>query len=282
MKNIGIISNIEKDSKLKTTLSTVKYIEDKGCFPFLNEFIAYKIDRKELSLKIGEIYKICDLIVVLGGDGTLLSVARQCAPYGKPILGVNLGHLGFLTDVEVSGLYSAIDKCISGDYSTEERMMIEAVILKNGVEMENYTALNDIGITKGSFSRMIHLKTYVNDEYIDTYSADGIIISSPTGSTAYSLSAGGPICAPDVKLLIITPICPHTLYSRSIIVSQDSTVKITILDENQDIILTVDGQQGYKLNLDDEVIIRRSSYHTTLIKTAGKSFFDVLGAKLKE
>lgn len=282
MKNIGIISNIQKDTEFATTLSAVKYVEEKGCVPLLNEFMAYKIDRKDLGLKIGEIYKNCDLIVVLGGDGTLLSVARQCAPYGKPILGVNLGHLGFLTDVEVGELYTALDKCISGNYSTEERMMLEAVILKNEVEMETYTALNDIGITKGSFSRMIHLKTYVDEDYVDTYSADGIIISSPTGSTAYSLSAGGPICVPNIELLIITPICPHTLYSRSVIVSQESTVKVTILDENQDIMLTVDGQQGYKLNIGDDVVIRKSPYHTTLVKTSGKSFFDVLGTKLKE
>ncbi|MDI6602266.1 MAG: NAD(+)/NADH kinase [Thermoanaerobacteraceae bacterium] len=282
MKNIGVISNIQKDVELQTTIATVKYIEEMGCFPLLNEFMAYKIGRKELGLKLWEIYKTCDLIVVLGGDGTLLSVARQCAPYGKPILGVNLGHLGFLTDVEVGELYTALNKCINGDYTIDERMMLEAVILKNEVEMETYTALNDIGITKGSFSRMIHLKTYVDDEYVDTYSADGLIISSPTGSTAYSLSAGGPICTPNIELLIITPICPHTLYSRSVIVSQESTVKITILDENQDIMLTVDGQQGYKLNMGDEVVVRKSQYHTMLIKTSGKSFFDVLRTKLKE
>ncbi len=282
MKNIGVISNIQKDKDLKITLTAVKYIEERGCHPFLNEFMAEKINRKELGLKIGEIYKTCDLIAVLGGDGTLLNVARQCAPYGKPILGINLGHLGFITDVEVNDIYTALDKCMSGNYTTEDRMMIEAAIVKNGVEVENYTALNDIGITKGSFSRMVHLKTFLDGEYIETYSADGIIISSPTGSTAYSLSAGGPICVPDIKLIIITPICPHTLYSRSIIASQNSTVKIAMLDKNQDIILTVDGQQGYKLNLGDEVIIRQSPYHTTLIKTSGKNFFDVLGAKLKE
>ncbi|TZE83439.1 NAD(+)/NADH kinase [Calorimonas adulescens] len=282
MKNIGVISNIQKDTEFQITISAVKYIEEMECKPLLNEFMAYKIGRKELGLKLWEIYKNCDFVVVLGGDGTLLSVARQCAPYGKPILGVNLGHLGFLTDVEYAEMYKALNKCIMDDYYIDERMMLEAVILKNGVEMESYTALNDIGITKGSFSRMIHLKTYVDDDYVDTYSADGLIISSPTGSTAYSLSAGGPICTPNIELLIITPICPHTLYSRSIIASPESTVRVTILDENQDIMLTVDGQQGYKLNLGDEVIVRKSQYDTKLIKTSGKSFFNVLRTKLKE
>ncbi|MDI3310215.1 MAG: NAD(+)/NADH kinase [Thermoanaerobacterium sp.] len=248
MKNICVIPNIHKDKNLRTTKSLVEWIIQHGYKPILNEVVAQKIGFTEYGKSSTEIFKNSDFIVVLGGDGTILNVARQCASFSAPILGVNLGHLGFLAEVDAEDVFEAVEKIVKGEFSIDKRMMLEASIVKDNMEAVNFIALNDIVVTRGSFSRMVKLKVFVNEQYVNTYLADGIIISSPTGSTAYSLSAGGPIVYPNLELFVITPICPHTLHSRSIIVSEKDKVKLVIVGENQDVMITTDGQQGYKLN----------------------------------
>ncbi|MGB9680477.1 MAG: NAD(+)/NADH kinase [Thermoanaerobacteraceae bacterium] len=282
MKKIGIVPNINKDKGLETTKSVVKWILDHDSIPYVNEIIADKINYPEYGKSSYELHSESDYIISLGGDGTILNVARLCAPFGTPILGINLGHLGFLAEVDSSDIFSSLEKLFSGEYTIEKRMMIEAEVVKNDMEIINFRALNDIVVTRGAFSRMVRLKAYVNNNYLDTYLSDGVIVSTPTGSTAYSLSAGGPIVYPNMELILITPICPHTLYSRSIVVSSLDTVRLEIEDENPDIMITTDGQQGYKLNFRDIIYIKKSNQFTNLIRLKNTNFFNLLRDKLTE
>lgn len=282
MPRIGIIPNLSKDNNLVLTESIAKWLLDNNQEVLLSNSIALRIDKPGLGLKNEDIYLNSDLIIVLGGDGTLLNIARQSAYYNVPLFGINLGHLGFLTEVEAEEMYPALEKLIRGEYEIEKRMMLEATVEKDNIQLEKAVALNDIGITKGPFSRIIRMGIYINDDFVDLYSADGVVISSPTGSTAYSLSAGGPIVSPDVKVLIITPICPHTLHSRSIVVSHEDVVKIEVCQNDTEVMLTVDGQQGYKVKSGDIVTVRQAQCYTSLVKLKDRSFFQVLRKKISD
>ncbi|MDD2480843.1 MAG: NAD(+)/NADH kinase [Lutispora sp.] len=282
MPRIGIIPNLSKDNNLVLTESIAKWLLDNNQEALLSNSIALRIDKPGLGLKNEDIYLNSDLIIVLGGDGTLLNIARQSAYYNVPLFGINLGHLGFLTEVEAEEMYPALEKLIRGEYEIEKRMMLEATVEKDNIQLEKAVALNDIGITKGPFSRIIRMGIYINDDFVDLYSADGVVISSPTGSTAYSLSAGGPIVSPDVKVLIITPICPHTLHSRSIVVSHEDVVKIEVCQNDTEVMLTVDGQQGYKVKSGDIVTVRQAQCYTSLVKLKDRSFFQVLRKKISD
>lgn len=264
------------------TKSVVKWLLEHDSEPYLNEIVASKMGYDEYGKKSTDIYSKSDFIIALGGDGTILNVARLCAPFGTPIFAVNLGHLGFLTEVDMNEVFVSLDKIYKGEYTVEKRMMLEANVVKNDMEIINFRALNDIVITRGAFSRMARINAYVNNNYVDTYLADGVIIATPTGSTAYSLSAGGPIVYPTVEVIIITPICPHTLYSRSIIVSPDDVIRLEISEENQDLMITTDGQQGYKLDYRDIIYIKKSNEYTNLIRVKNTNFFDLLRDKLTE
>ncbi|ABY92829.1 NAD(+)/NADH kinase [Thermoanaerobacter brockii subsp. lactiethylicus] len=282
MKKVGVIPNINKDKDLEVTKSVVKWLLEHDSEPYLNEIVASKMGYDEYGKKSTDIYSKSDFIIALGGDGTILNVARLCAPFGTPIFAVNLGHLGFLTEVDMNEVFVSLDKIYKGEYTVEKRMMLEANVVKNDMEIINFRALNDIVITRGAFSRMARINAYVNNNYVDTYLADGVIIATPTGSTAYSLSAGGPIVYPTVEVIIITPICPHTLYSRSIIVSPDDVIRLEISEENQDLMITTDGQQGYKLDYRDIIYIKKSNEYTNLIRVKNTNFFDLLRDKLTE
>lgn len=281
-EKVGIIPNLNKTTSLDIAQQLIGWLENKGVRVLLNEITANELQRQDLAEKPSEIYRDSDFIIVLGGDGTLLSVARQVMWYETPILGVNLGHLGFLTELEVENLYQGLEKIERNDYDVERRMMLEAVVIKNNMITETFSALNDVVITKGSFSRIIHLRTFIDHHYIETYPADGLIISSPTGSTAYSLSAGGPILSPDVSAMVITPISPHTLNSRSIVISDKEQVRVEVVGDQNDVMLTIDGQQGYKLKTGDVVLVRKADFTANLIKLRDRNFYEVLRTKLNE
>lgn len=223
-----------------------------------------------------------DIIMSLGGDGTLLGVARQVAEKGTPILGVNLGQLGFLTDLEMPDLFPSLEKLLQGDYIIESRMMLAAEVQREGSIIAGFVALNDVVINKGPISRIIRLETYVGRDYLTTYRADGIIIASPTGSTAYSLSAGGPIVNPELEVMIVTPICPHTLYARPFILSDNQKIRVVMRSDAPEIMLTIDGQVGYPLQKNDCVVIHRADVHTNLVKVKKRSFSEVLRLKMRE
>lgn len=229
-----------------------------------------------------DLWQQADLIIVLGGDGTLLHTARAAAPFQIPVLGINMGHLGFLTEVELVEMFSSLEKLIAGEFRLEERMMLSCQLIRNGLTIGEFLALNDVVVTKGSFGRMISFDLFVGQQYVDTFSADGLIVSSPTGSTAYSLSAGGPIISPDLHLMLVTPICPHTLYSRPLVVGPKNLVRVVLKSELAEVMLTADGQYGYSLEKGDEVIVEEAAVKTRLVRIRGRSFFDILREKMHE
>jgi len=282
LMKLGIIPNINKDKDLNVTRSILLWFANKDAELMLESDIAEKLEYKNSGFSREKIYSSSDVVIVLGGDGTLLNIARQSARYDVPLFGINLGHLGFLAEAEISDMYLSLDKIMEGDYNIEKRMMLEALVEDDENNGKEFLALNDFSVTKGMTSRMITISTYINDSFFELYSADGVVISSPTGSTAYSLSAGGPIVSPELKVLIITPICPHTIHNRSIVVSEKDEVKIVIGDENPEVMLSVDGQDSYRLNSGKVVRIRSSSFVTNLVKLKQRSFFDVLRRKISE
>jgi NAD+ kinase len=221
------------------------------------------------------------LAIVLGGDGTLLSAARAVAGREIPIFAVNIGGLGFLTAIPVDDLYPELERALRGEQRVAARRMLGCHLIRHGEDIAFHEALNDVVITKASLARMIDVETRVDTHYVCTYKADGLIVSTPTGSTAYSLSAGGPIIFPAVEALAITPICPHTLTNRPVIVPDTSVIQMRNLAEDESAYLTIDGQVGGPLRHDDQVHCRRSSRCVYLVRPPKQLFFDVLRQKLK-
>ena len=233
-------------------------------------FSEYSLDTSELTADS------IDWIVVLGGDGTLLRAAKELAFLERPVLGVNLGHLGFLTEVEVPDLLLALSSLLQGEYTIDERHLLSASVLRDGQQLARFDAMNDVVVAKGPFARLINLETFVDNAYVTTYPADGLIVATPTGSTAYSLSAGGPILAPDLSNMVITPICPHSFFDRSIVIDGSHQIKIRIRTIHRDTLVTIDGQEGHPLEDGDEVVVETSPITIRLIRRPGWSFFHVL------
>ncbi|MDD5205860.1 MAG: NAD(+)/NADH kinase [Desulfobacterales bacterium] len=220
-------------------------------------------------------------IVVLGGDGTLLGAARRVAKYGIPILGVNLGGLGFLTEIPLKRLYAVLELMMDGRLEIETRVMLETMVMRDNEEVSRFRVLNDVVISKGAPARIIDLDVHINQELLTTFRADGLIISTPTGSTAYNLSAGGPIIYPTLASIILTPICPFTLSNRPIILSDSHQVQVTLAKNvDQGVSLTCDGQIGFDLLFGDKVIIRKSKETLRLIKSPDQTYFEILRTKL--
>jgi NAD+ kinase len=228
-----------------------------------------------------EMAKRADLVVVLGGDGTLLSVARLVERPNVPILGVNLGGLGFITEVAVDELESVLERTLAGDFSVEKRMTLDVRVHSKKRKSKKFRVLNDAVITKGARSRIIDLEAYIDKEYLCTYRADGLIISTPTGSTAYSLAAGGPILYPSLGAVVLSPICPHTLTNRPIVVSSKSTIRVTLRSAGDTVILSPDGQQGVLLKDGDVVEAGDHGVPVSLVKAPSRSYFEILRNKLK-
>ena len=228
-----------------------------------------------------EMVKRADLIVVLGGDGTLLSVARLVERPKVPILGVNLGGLGFMTEVAVDELESVLERTLAGDFTVERRMTLEVRLESKRAKPKKFRVLNDAVIAKGARSRIIDLEAYIGKEYLCTYRADGLIISTPTGSTAYSLAAGGPILYPSLGAIVLSPICPHTLTNRPIVVSSKSTIRVMVRSGGNTVFLSPDGQQGVVLKDGDVVEARDYGVPVSLVKAPSRGYFEILRDKLK-
>ena len=222
-----------------------------------------------------------DLILVLGGDGTLLKAARLYGGQGTPILGVNLGGLGFLTEIALEEFYSILEKIFQGDFQTETRMMLKAQIIRQDQVLEPTVFLNDVVINKGALARIIDLETSIDNQFLTIYRGDGLIVATPTGSTAYNLAAGGPILHPALRTIILTPICPFALTNRPIILQDNSVIDIRLGAKARDVWLTIDGQIGHPLAPGDLIRVQRASGQITLIKSPVKNYFEILRAKLK-
>jgi NAD+ kinase len=225
--------------------------------------------------------KDMESLVVLGGDGTLLGAARRVGKYGIPILGVNIGGLGFLTEIPLKRLYNAVEMMLQGRLEAESRLMLETRVLRDKSEICRFLVLNDVVINKGALARIIDLDVYINDQFLTTFRADGLIISSPTGSTAYNLSAGGPILYPTLANFVVTPICPFTLTNRPIILPDSDTVSIEMGKGSEEkVSLTFDGQVGFDFSYGDRVVINKSQNKIKLIKSPDQTYFEILRAKL--
>jgi len=281
-KTIGIMANATKDAAFNVARVADAFLRSRGVDVLLQHHVADEFGTPERGLGDDDVTN-ADAVLVLGGDGTILATARECAPKGTPMLPVHLGRFGFLTEVAPDGLELALSTLLDGHYTIEERMMLWGEARSSAaVEQSTVYALNDIVVSNGPLSRVLHLRMMVNDKYVTTYAADGLILSTPTGSTAYSLSAGGPLVYPNLQVLLVTPICPHTLTSRALIIPADDTVTIIVERDPDDIVrVTVDGQLGFALQPGDEILVRRSPNPARIISVGGADFYDKLQTKLR-
>ena len=245
------------------------------CAPF------YKGVKVSYTDTIEELFRICDIAITVGGDGTIIHAAKYAARFDKTLIGVNVGRLGFAADIEIDGI-SELTRILDGDYSVEERVLFDVEVIKNGVS-KNYLAVNDAVIARGQLSKIIDLQVTLDDEEIAKYRADGLLFSTPTGSTAYSLSAGGPIIAPQLDCILMTPVCPHSLFSRSVIFEGNSvlTVSVKIPDECC-CVLTIDGEKNVDILADDIVKIKKSDLKLKFVSINKRNFYRKLNEKLKE
>lgn len=222
-----------------------------------------------------------DMVLVLGGDGTMLNAARLVEEQGVPILGVNMGGLGFLTEVTLDQLFPTLERVFAGEFSLEDRLMLRAEIHRHGEHVAQATVLNDVVVSKGTLARMIEVQIAIDGRFVTSLRGDGVIVSTPTGSTAYSLSAGGPIIAPSVQALILTPICPHTLTHRPLLIPSNAMLEVTLTSKDEGAMTTFDGQVGVAITQGDTVAVGASKHATRLIRFSDRTYYDVLRRKLK-
>jgi len=286
MKRIGIIGKQNKPEVVTLARNLAEWLQPRKIEVYIETEMegllpppfpgSYwnRVERKEIPALV-------DMIVVFGGDGTLLSVARQTWNRNIPILGVNLGGLGFLTEISLEELYPVLEKVLQGDFKTDEREVLDVAVIRRGERVTQYHVLNDAVINKGALARIIDLETTIDGEYVTTFKSDGLIISTPTGSTAYNLSAGGPIVYPSLHTIIITPICPHTLTNRPLIVPDDLKIQALLKSPHQEVVLTLDGQIGFPLEFEDIVEAKKAEGKILLIKSPYRHYFELLREKLK-
>ncbi len=247
----------------------------------LEEETAANVDSPRGGIPKNEIASACDLIILLGGDGTLLSFARVMNSAHVPVLAVNFGSLGFLTEITLEETFITLENVLAGKATSQTRMMIDVSVLRQGICFASYKALNDAVLTKGTLARIIDIDVRIDGHFVATYKADGLIVSTPTGSTAYALSAGGPIVFPTLGAIQITPIASHTLTFRSLVVPDTVNLEMSFKTKLEPVFLTVDGQVGLPLESNDQILVKKSASSIELIESANKNFFDILRRKLK-
>jgi NAD+ kinase len=282
MRRIGVVARRDRAEAREVTRGLVQWLAAQGREVVVERETAADLGVRGLTVAQREaIPGKVDLIVVLGGDGTLLSVARLVDSLGVPILGVNLGGLGFLTATTLEALFPTLEAVLRGEYSAEERLVLVATLTRDGAPLAEQLALNDVVVAKGALGRLIDLDVRADGEPMTAYRADGLIISTPTGSTAYNLSAFGPILFPTMGAVVLTPICSHTLTNRPIVLPASIGLAVTLLTEAPDVVLSIDGQPGPPLAAGDVVHVRQAGSRIRLIRDPRKSYFEVLRTKLK-
>jgi len=279
IRKVGLIINCRRQQAIELAEELTRWLTARNIEVCLVE--PECIGRLSIPMEYAEIRKgEQDLIIALGGDGTFLRAARFTAPKGVPVLGVNLGHLGFLSEVEKGAVYEGLEKVLAGQYIIDERMMLQTELIRNNEVINRFYGLNDMVIHKGALSRLLQMKIFVGEEFMGFYKADGIILSSPTGSTAYSLSAGGPIVHPELEVMVLTPICPHSLNARPTIIPAGGICSIEVLNATSEVLLTVDGQTGFSLQDNDIISVTRAPFKAAFIRIHPQRFFTVLRNKL--
>lgn len=279
MERIGIICKTGISEPAELLKEMLPWFRQKGYETIVDIETASILNIEGLARS--QIPALADVIIVLGGDGTLLSTCRLVAEKEVPVLGVNIGGLGFLTEVPVEKLYEMLEMVLSGDCPIEERLMLKAQVLRHGAAIAEYTILNEVVVNKAALARIIDLETYINHSYVTTFKADGLIISTPTGSTAYSLSAGGPVLYPTLDNIVVTPICPHTLTNRAIVLAGNSVIEVILRSPTERVYLTLDGQLGFSVMQNDTVVVVKSPFKTRLLIPCDRDYFEILRKKLK-
>jgi NAD+ kinase len=278
IRAVGLVAKYQEPKAAEMVRWLVPWLERRGKKVFVEDGLA---DSGGLSCNKKEIASKADLIISLGGDGTLLNIAPLVERPDVPILGVNLGGLGFITEVNVDELESVLTKTLEGDYEVEKRMTLKIRVQSKKGKPYEFRVLNDGVIAKGARSRIIDLETYIGQDFLCTYRADGLIISTPTGSTAYSLATGGPILEPTLGAIVLAPICPHTLSHRPIVIPSNAAIHVTLRSFGDTVILSPDGQQGVSLNNGDKVEAQDYGMPVSLIKIPSRSYYEILRGKLK-
>lgn len=284
MKKFALLTNYSKDKRLVYTRMIKTYITENGGSYWIPRYISEPDKDGDQRYDFSDMPEDIECVLVLGGDGTLLQAARELLQRHIPLLGINLGTLGFLTSAEKSELPKCLDSVLDDSCSIDERMMLEGVAYHGSEKIQMNIALNDVIIARAGFSRLVELKIYVNGELLSIYNADGIIVSTPTGSTGYSLSAGGPIIFPQTDVIVITPICPHSLQARSLVVSGEDRIVIEIgrrrKTQKEEAMVTFDGRSAQELETGDRIEIYKAQETTQLIRLKGRSFYQVLQNKI--
>ena len=280
LKTYGIIAKRNKPEALSLSREIREWLETRGIKTIVDRAVAESVGCPN-PVDVKEIPSQAELLIVLGGDGTLLSVARLKGVEAIPILGINLGSLGFLTETFKEETFQVLERIVGGDFETEKRLMLKAAVHRGGKIIGESKVLNDIVINKGALARIIDLETYIDGGYLTTFKADGLILSTPTGSTAYSLAAGGPVLYPSLDSIVVNPICPHTLTNRPIVLPASVSVRVILKASKQDVHLTLDGQIGMPLKGDDIVEAQKAESYMQLVKTPFKTYFELLRIKLR-
>ena len=286
IKRIGVVVKPHQPDALQTLCCLTEWLSQRdiklvGGPEIERERIEHQTGCAIESVKEEALAKTVDLMLVLGGDGTMIATARMLGDIEVPVMGVNYGGLGYLAEFPLEELFSALEAILAGDYKVQERLML-TVELRRGEELiTKNRVLNDVVVNKSALARIIEIETYLNNQFLNRFRADGLIVSTPTGSTAYNLSAGGPIIFPSMNAVVITPICPFTLSNRPIVVPDDSVIEVRLMTKNEEVALTLDGQVGFPLQAGDRALIRKSNATFNLVQPANRNYFDVLRDKLK-
>ena len=282
IRKIGILTKPEQPEVARVALELVDWCREREIDVSLPLKLASQVDRQECGVSDEKMASWPELLVVIGGDGTLLAAARLLGGRPVPILAINHGGLGFLTEVMLPELYPELEKVLAGEYATDRRLMLDARLLRGSDVVAAQRALNDVVLNKGTLARIVELEIHVNDQHVSTFRADGLIIATPTGSTAYNLSAGGPIVHPDMSAMLVTPICSHTLTNRPLVLPGRARVTVRLKSASDEgVYMTVDGQIGVQMEAGDRLEVRPSSEEVLLVAPEGKNYFDVLQDKLK-
>ena len=286
IKRIGVVLKPNQPDALKTMCELTIWLAQRG----IALIGGPEIERERIEHQTGctvdqvESEKIAanaDLVLVLGGDGTMIATARLMGDAEVPVLGINYGGLGYLAEFRIEELYEALESILAGNYRLDKRVMLAVDLLRGGETIESNRVLNDVVINKSALARIIEIEAYLNQQFVNSFRADGLIVSTPTGSTAYNLSAGGPVVFPSMNAVVITPICPFTLSNRPIVVPDDATVELRLKTNQEDVALTLDGQVGFSLKVEDRVMIHKSQTTFNLVQPTNRNYFDVLRDKLR-
>lgn len=286
IKRIGVVVKPHQPDALVTLCRLTEWLNQRdirliGTPDIERERIEHETGCTVEAVAEAELARQVDLMLVLGGDGTMIATARMVGDSEVPVIGVNYGGLGYLAEFRIEELFSALEVILAGDYILQPRLMLEVELHRGEELITRNRVLNDVVVNKSALARIIEIEAYLNEQFVNSFRADGLIVSTPTGSTAYNLSAGGPIIYPSMNAVVITPICPFTLSNRPIVVPDDSLIEVRLMTDKEEVALTLDGQVGFPMQVGDRITIRKSNTTFNLVQPMGRNYFDVLRDKLK-